>query len=65
MLGWMWIELFASLDFTVFQVLSGGVVLELAVGQTVGLESFKDAQRDTEVNDVQPKQIIFNGFLLY
>lgn len=47
------------------QVLSGGVVLELTVGQQVWLESFKESQRDAETNDVQPKQIIFNGFLIY
>lgn len=58
-------KLFASLDFTAFQVLSGGVVLELTVGQQVWLESFKENQRDAVRNDVQAKQIIFNGFLLY
>lgn len=50
---------------TVFQVLSGGVVLELTSGQQVWLESIKENQRDNERNDVQQKQIIFNGFLLF
>lgn len=59
------VDFFESLEFTAFQVLSGGVVLELTVGQKVWLESFKESQRDTEKNDVQQKQIIFNGFLLY
>lgn len=62
---WICFFFFASLDFTAFQVLSGGVVLELAVGEKVWLESFKEAQRDTEINNVQQKQIIFNGFLLF
>lgn len=48
-----------------FQVLSGGVVLQLRVGQKVWLESFRDNQRDGDVNDTNEKQIIFNGFLLF
>ncbi|XP_073324365.1 complement C1q subcomponent subunit A-like [Pagrus major] len=47
------------------QVLSGGAVLQLRVGQRVWLESFKDQQRDTDARDTQDKQIIFSGFLLF
>ncbi|KAI4796487.1 hypothetical protein KUCAC02_026943 [Chaenocephalus aceratus] len=47
------------------QVLSGGVVLQLAAGQKVWLESFRDQQRPNEQRDSQAKQIIFSGFLLF
>ncbi|XP_060897814.1 complement C1q subcomponent subunit C-like [Labrus mixtus] len=47
------------------QVLSGGVVLELTVGQKVWLESFRDQQTATDSQDNREKQIIFNGFLLF
>ncbi|XP_060925463.1 complement C1q subcomponent subunit A [Limanda limanda] len=47
------------------QVLSGGAVLQLTVGQKVWLESFKDRQTDSETRDTQEKSIIFNGFLLF
>ncbi|XP_075952067.1 complement C1q subcomponent subunit A isoform X2 [Anarhichas minor] len=47
------------------QVMSGGVVLQLAVGQKVWLESFRDQQRDAETRDSHEKRIIFNGFLLF
>ncbi|XP_028261225.1 complement C1q subcomponent subunit A [Parambassis ranga] len=47
------------------QVLSGGVVLQLTVGQRVWLESFKDQQPAGATRDQQEKQIIFNGFLLF
>uniref|UniRef100_A0A8D3E657 C1q domain-containing protein n=1 Tax=Scophthalmus maximus TaxID=52904 RepID=A0A8D3E657_SCOMX len=45
------------------QVLSGGAVLQLAVGQRVWLESFRDEQPDSDLRDMQEKMIIFNGFL--
>ncbi|XP_034021245.1 complement C1q subcomponent subunit A-like [Thalassophryne amazonica] len=48
-----------------FQVMSGGVVLQLTAGQKVWLESFKENQEDSEVRDVREKQIIFNGFLIF
>ncbi|XP_029948312.1 complement C1q subcomponent subunit A [Salarias fasciatus] len=47
------------------QVLSGGAVLQLAAGQRVWLESFRDGQTDNDARDVRDKQIIFNGFLLF
>ncbi|XP_069568791.1 complement C1q subcomponent subunit C-like isoform X1 [Brachyistius frenatus] len=47
------------------QVLSGGVVLQLAVGQKVWLESFKDEQTAADTQDNQEKHIIFNGFLVF
>lgn len=47
------------------QVLSGGVVLELRVGQRVWLESFKEQQTDHDARDSREKEIIFNGFLLF
>uniref|UniRef100_A0A4W6G214 C1q domain-containing protein n=1 Tax=Lates calcarifer TaxID=8187 RepID=A0A4W6G214_LATCA len=47
------------------QVLSGGVVLQLAKDQKVWLESFMDQQTSTERNDIREKKIIFNGFLLF
>ncbi|XP_034442346.1 complement C1q subcomponent subunit C-like [Hippoglossus hippoglossus] len=47
------------------QVLSGGAVIQLAVGQRVWLESFKDQQTDSEFRDTQEKKIIFSGFLLF
>ncbi|KAF0034426.1 hypothetical protein F2P81_012184 [Scophthalmus maximus] len=47
------------------QVLSGGAVLQLAVGQRVWLESFRDEQPDSDLRDMQEKMIIFNGFLLF
>lgn len=47
------------------QVLSGGAVLQLAAGQRVWLESFRDQQTDNDVRDVRDKEIIFNGFLLF
>ncbi|XP_053303222.1 complement C1q subcomponent subunit A [Pleuronectes platessa] len=47
------------------QVLSGGAVLQLTVGQKVWLESFKDQQTDSEARDTKDKSIIFNGFLLF
>ncbi|KAK2861653.1 hypothetical protein Q5P01_001186 [Channa striata] len=49
----------------VSQILSGGVVLKLAAGQKVWLQSFKDQQKDAEARDTREKQIIFNGFLLF
>ncbi|XP_037346369.2 complement C1q subcomponent subunit C-like [Pungitius pungitius] len=47
------------------QVLSGGVVLKLRLGEKVWLESFRDQQRDVETRDTQDKSIIFSGFLLF
>uniref|UniRef100_A0A8C6SDX2 C1q domain-containing protein n=1 Tax=Neogobius melanostomus TaxID=47308 RepID=A0A8C6SDX2_9GOBI len=47
------------------QVMTGGVVLELQVGQKVWLKSIRDLQLATDVQDRKPKQIIFNGFLLF
>nr|XP_046240907.1 complement C1q subcomponent subunit A-like [Scatophagus argus] len=47
------------------QVLTGGVVLELTVGQKVWLESFRDQQRDSETHDTNEKLITFSGFLLF
>ncbi|XP_029989289.1 complement C1q subcomponent subunit C-like isoform X2 [Sphaeramia orbicularis] len=47
------------------QVLSGGVVLQLTVGQKVWLESFRDQQPDSATRDDRDKQIIFSGFLLF
>nr|ABV57766.1 C1q-like-2 [Siniperca chuatsi] len=47
------------------QVLSGGVVLQLAARQKVWLESFRDQQTDPGVRDTREKQIIFSGFLLF
>lgn len=55
----------AAIGCAVFQVLSGGVVLQLTAGQKVWLESFKDKQKDTEARDTNDKQIIFSGFLLF
>lgn len=49
----------------VLQVLSGGVVLQLAAGHKVWLESFKDQQKDAETSDPQSKTIIFSGFLIF
>lgn len=49
----------------VFQVLTGGAVIQLRAGQRVWLESFKDQQRDTDTRDTHDKQIIFSGFLLF
>ena len=48
-----------------FQVLSGGVVLQLEAGKRVWLESFKDMQTDQEARDTNEKMIIFSGFLLF
>ena len=47
------------------QVLSGGAVIQLRAGQKVWLESFRDQQRDTDARDLNDKQIIFSGFLLF
>ncbi|XP_047202278.1 complement C1q subcomponent subunit C-like isoform X1 [Girardinichthys multiradiatus] len=47
------------------QVLSGGVVLELTVGQKVWLVSYKDKQTESDARDIREKQIIFNGFLIF
>ncbi|XP_030585546.1 complement C1q subcomponent subunit A [Archocentrus centrarchus] len=47
------------------QVLTGGVVLNLAPGQRVWLESFRDQQGDNDLRDGNEKKIIFNGFLLF
>lgn len=47
------------------QVLSGGVVLQLAAGQRVWLESFRDQQTAEDLKDTQEKKIIFNGFQLF
>nr|XP_040060269.1 complement C1q subcomponent subunit C-like isoform X1 [Gasterosteus aculeatus aculeatus] len=47
------------------QVLSGGVVLQLRLGQKVWLESFRDQQKDPEIRDTQEKSIIFSGFLIF
>lgn len=47
------------------QVLSGGVVLQLTVGQKVWLESFRDQQKIPEMQDTRDKEIIFSGFLLF
>ncbi|XP_068578074.1 complement C1q subcomponent subunit A [Cebidichthys violaceus] len=47
------------------QVMSGGVVLQLTVGQKVWLESFRDQQKDAETRDIHEKRIIFSGFLLF
>lgn len=47
------------------QAMSGGVVLELALNQTVWLESFKDKQTANDARDIREKKIIFNGFLLF
>lgn len=56
---------FDVIGCVVFQVLSGGVVLQLRAGQRVWLESFKDQQLDSDPRDTREKQIIFNGFLLF
>uniref|UniRef100_A0A3Q4BFN5 C1q domain-containing protein n=1 Tax=Mola mola TaxID=94237 RepID=A0A3Q4BFN5_MOLML len=47
------------------QVLSGGVVLQLAAGKRVWLESFKESQTEQEGRDTQEKMITFSGFLLF
>ncbi|CAI5687259.1 unnamed protein product [Oreochromis niloticus] len=47
------------------QVLSGGVVLQLTVGQKVWLESFRENQVPTDTRENREKKIIFNGFLLF
>ncbi|KAM3837919.1 complement C1q subcomponent subunit B-like [Diretmus argenteus] len=47
------------------QLLSGGVVLQLAVGEVVWLESFKDQQPASVLTDNQEKQIVFTGFLIF
>ncbi|KAK7899432.1 hypothetical protein WMY93_020285 [Mugilogobius chulae] len=49
------------------QVLTGGVVLQLKVGQQVWLEPFREQQvvSNSDIGDKKPKQIIFNGFLLF
>ncbi|KAM6927290.1 complement C1q subcomponent subunit C-like [Xenentodon cancila] len=47
------------------QVLSGSIVLQLAEGQTVWLESVRDQQSDAEARDTREKKIFFNGFLLF
>ncbi|XP_054472881.1 complement C1q subcomponent subunit A [Anoplopoma fimbria] len=56
---------FCDYNRNIDQVLSGGVVLQLRVGQRVWLESFRENQRDSEIRDNQEKRIIFNGFLLF
>ncbi|XP_037621772.1 complement C1q subcomponent subunit A [Sebastes umbrosus] len=56
---------FCDYNRNIDQVLSGGVVLQLTVGQRVWLESFRDQQRVTEFRDTNEKQIIFSGFLLF
>lgn len=48
-----------------FQVLSGGVVLQLTAGDKVWLESHRDLQGANVNADTQSKQIIFNGFLIF
>lgn len=55
---------FYVIGCVVFQVLSGGVVLQLTAGQKVWLESFRDQQTNADSRDIQDKQIIFNGFLI-
>ncbi|KAM9365237.1 complement C1q subcomponent subunit A-like isoform 1-T3 [Pholidichthys leucotaenia] len=55
---------FCNYNRNLDQVLSGGVVLELKVGDKVWLESFRDQLTDTDVRDRRNKQIIFNGFFL-
>ncbi|XP_059183931.1 complement C1q subcomponent subunit C-like [Centropristis striata] len=47
------------------QVMTGGVVLQLAVGQKVWLESYKDAKQTINSRDTSEKQIGFSGFLLF
>ncbi|CAL8337542.1 unnamed protein product [Lota lota] len=47
------------------QVLSGGVVLELAKDQKVWMEGIVDKQSATETANTLEKNIIFNGFLLF
>lgn len=49
----------------VFQVLSGGVVLELTAQQKVWLESYKGSISQQTSSDNNEKQIIFNGFLIF
>lgn len=48
-----------------FQILSGGVVLQLKANEKVWLRSFKDQQTDSEARDTQEKNIKFSGFLLF
>lgn len=55
----------AEAHAVVLQVLSGGVVLQLAAGHKVWLESFKELQKDAETKDLQGKSIIFSGFLIF
>ncbi|CAL8338474.1 unnamed protein product [Merluccius merluccius] len=47
------------------QVLSGGAVLQLTKDQHVWMEGFTDNQSPSVSTDIQEKQIIFNGFLLF
>lgn len=46
-------------------MLSGGAVLQLAAGEKVWLESFKELQTEDDKRDSQEKQIVFIGFLLF
>ncbi|XP_061584368.1 complement C1q subcomponent subunit C-like isoform X2 [Cololabis saira] len=47
------------------QVLTGGLVLQLAQDQTVWLESVRDQQTEADGRDTREKKIFFNGFLLF
>ncbi|KAM4583446.1 complement C1q subcomponent subunit B-like isoform 1-T2 [Fundulus diaphanus] len=46
-------------------VLSGGVVLELIVGQEVWLESIRNSLTESAARNTAEKQIFFNGFLIF
>lgn len=48
-----------------FQILTGGVVLQLVAGQKVWLESFRDVQTSKDLEDKHEKKIMFNGFLIF
>ncbi|XP_072296106.1 complement C1q subcomponent subunit B-like [Eucyclogobius newberryi] len=56
---------FCDVNRNTDQVLSGGVVLQLNQEQTVWLESRRDSQSASDINDRRAKQIIFNGFLIF